>query len=458
MEFFQKLLAGYQQWDTGQWSLAVAAFAFIAYLLEKALHIFSRMHRYVFPPKLAPIPYYQVPNPEQPTPQPPALPQIHQISAAPPTTQVIGREDELLELRQHLLSTGGVKITNAGTIVQGHGGIGKSTLARYYVDKHGDEYGGILWARAAEQGKLAEDLAALAPALDLPPNTLKPLQCAQAVLAHIGADSRKWLLIYDNVTDLDTIKGLLPNSAHLIVTTREATGWDGFATLRATTLGYDTIDAPAVTLLMQTADRDTDHAGARDLAEALGGLPLALIMAGALVRAEGYEFADYQTRIADVINHAPKNIAYPDSVIGAVQLSYDGLPKDAKPIADILAWFAAEGLDAALLTDAPGGAFWEAATVDIPESVQALIADPSAVAKAMQALVDASLLIRKGRADGPHDMHRMTAAALRALQETREDPAAAYSATAILAAQYPNPLSLHLDVCRRLTPHVLALW
>ena len=42
-------------------------------------------------------------------------------------------------------------------------------------------------------------------------------------------------------------------------------------------------------------------------------------------------------------------------VIGAVKLSYDALDDDAKLVADLCAWWAPEGLDPGLISDAPGG-------------------------------------------------------------------------------------------------------
>jgi tetratricopeptide (TPR) repeat protein len=126
-------------------------------------------------------------------------------------------------------------------------------------------------------------------------------------------------------------------------------------------------------------------------------------------------------------------------------------------VAGVLAHWAPEGLTPDLLTGAPDGERWALAQQDLSDEMVALVSDPARVAAAFQALVDASLLARPGRADAAHTMHRMTAAALRALQA---EDGAARTATALLAAVYPyHPdVSSEFPLCRRLTPHVRALW
>ena len=377
-----------------------------------------------------------------------------------PAQRIQGREADLARLREKLLSSEDVSIINdqqSKSVLKGQGGVGKTTLAQHYVETYGTEYDGALWCRAETETALIDSIYELYPYLTGQPTPEERSQAAaRSLLQMLNERREKWLFVFDNAESYQAIRPLIPN-AHLIVTTREAAGWEGFATLPTDVLPYDTEGAPAVRVLMEAAGREGDAAGARDLAEDLGGLPLALVVAGALIRAEGYAFAEYRSRIADVIAQVPRNAAYPDSVIGAVKLSYDRLPEDAQAVADLLAWWAPEGLTPDLLTGAPEGGNWAAVKGELSEEMIALVSDPARVRAAFQALVDASLLARAGRADEGHAMHRMTGAALRALQG--EAPAA----TALLAAVYPGgenspAFSPQWPFCRRLTPHVRALW
>ena len=413
--------------------------------------VVSVLWRRWFPKPETPKPVYIASNPDAPE-LPDTKTPDRIIHGLPHLARAVrGREEDLEDLRRGLEDTGRAGIVNSGAVLQGQGGIGKTTLARY-----GAHYDGIFWGVAETEADLANALRGLAPQLGVSLDNLPPVEAGRAIIAAMQQDGRDWLCVYDNVTGFDVIQNLLPDT-HLIVTTRASAGWDGFSTLRADVLDYKTEDGAAVQVLMEAAGRDDDRAAARDLAEALGGLPLALVVAGALIRAEGYKFAEYQTRIADVIAQQPKNDAYPDSVIGAVKLSYDALPQDARAVAAILSFWAPEGLTPDLLTGAPEGAQWDAAKEALSEDIIVLVSDPGRVRLALQALVDASLLIREGTADDPHEMHRMTGAALRALQE---DDGAATAATLLLGARYPFDIgdSTNWPLCRRLTPHVRALW
>ena len=111
MEFIEKLLSGYGNWDAGQWSLAVAVFMAAGYVLEKTLHVFSGLWRVVFPKKIEPQAFYEVPHPDPPEPAPPP----HIRYGTPPVTghTVQGREEELAKLREGLLAQGEAARSNS---------------------------------------------------------------------------------------------------------------------------------------------------------------------------------------------------------------------------------------------------------------------------------------------------------------------------------------------------------
>lgn len=455
LDYFRTLVAGYAEWGPEHWALVLAILTYLG-IDGRSEFRFARWVLRGFRPAPKDVQHVKLVEDElEKNRKPDRI--IHGLPHL--ARAVRGREKDLEDLRLGLEDTGRAGIVNSGAVLQGQGGIGKTTLARYYVDRYGAQYDGIFWGVAETEADLANALRGLAPQLGVSLDNLPPVEAGRAIIAAMKQDGRNWLCVYDNVTGFDVIQNLLPDT-HLIVTTRPSAGWDGFSTLRADVLDYETEDGAAVQVLMEAAGREDDSAGARDLAEALGGLPLALVVAGALIRAEGFGFAEYQDRIADVIAHVPRNDAYPDSVIGAVKLSYDALPDDARAVAAILSFWAPEGLTPDLLTGAPEGRAWDTRKKDLSEDTVALVSDPGRVRLALQALVDASLLIRDGTADDPHEMHRMTGAALRALQE---DDGAATASAALLAAVYPgaenNPAhSANWPLCRRLTPHVRALW
>ncbi len=398
----------------------------------------------------------QVPETEQ-QPQP-DIPKGPRLGIPGPGRRVRGREAELADLHNALASTGEAAIVNSHTILKAHGGYGKTTLARHYVERHGESYFGILWCDAKDQGSLVQSLHKACPALGREVPAIPELPSAEAVVSALDQSGDRWLLIYDNVETYSDIKTLVPpsdSSVRLIVTTREATGFTGFAQIEIKVLDFETEDSPALTVLMDAAERDQDAAGARDLAKALGGMPLALTVAGAIAKRSGETWAEIGTQIDRVIAAAPKNETYEDSVIGAVGLSYEKLGPDARLVADLFAWWAPEGLVADLITAPPKGQNWPAVEGDVRADIVDLAKDPTRVAAAVDALQDGSLITKSDA--GGFAMHRMTAAALRAMQD---GGAVAESATALLAATFPENVHdpSNWDLCRVLTPHVRALW
>lgn len=381
----------------------------------------------------------------------------------PPGRAVVGRDEEVAELREKLMASSGgsVSLVNSGAVLRGQGGLGKSTLARRYAEVHGGAYDGVIWVEAQTRQRIIEGLVALCGHFDLDVPDTPKLQHAQAALARVAKSGQRWLFIYDNVEIYSDLKDLLPPpGAHLIVTTRQGEGWPGFDVMPLDRLGADSEDAPAVSLLMREAGRTDGAAEARALAEDLGGLPLALVVAGGLIRSTGESFSAYRERLAEILGHTPDNESYPTSVLGAVQMSYEQLSDDARLVADLCAWWAADGLEPALLTDAPDGWAWENRAEDIPEAIQSLARDGVRVRAAFAALTGRSLL---ESGDGAWSMHRMTSASLRHLQKDREDGATAEAAAAILATVYPGGergvnFSESWPLCARLTPHVRALW
>ena len=452
------ILAAISEFGITEWGFIIAVLTYLGVDRGSGWKITKYVFRGFKAAPIEPTPVFFAPDPNsvpQITPDPSRI----SIGVPPLERAVVGREDDLKKLREGLLEKDAAAVFSSGAVVKGGGGIGKSTLARYYVGEFGVKYGGVFWGVAESEGQLANALMALAPEFEVNIAGMAPLAAAQAAISKVNQDRRDWLFVFDNASDYAAIKNLLPD-CHLIVTTREFAGWEGFARLDTQALGFDTTDGPAVALLMEVAGRDDDGPAAQELAEALGGLPLALVMAGMLVREEKSGFSNYLTRINDVIAKAPKNQAYADSVIGAVTLSYDRLSADAQLVADIFAWWDADGLTPELLTGAPAGEQWAVAEDSLSPEVIALVSDAGRVRAVVQGLCDASLLGRESDADGPHGLHRMSAAALRAMQLQRGAAQAGTAAVELLAAVYPYDadISSFWPLCRRLTPHVAALW
>ncbi len=443
-------------------AFALAAILFATGILQKLVSGFFGVFRYFKKKPQEPLPVHIVNAVQQhQEPPPPAKAGFINLPAG---RAVVGRDEAVAELRSRLIAAddSAVALTNSGAVLRGQGGLGKSTLARRYAEVHGGDYDGVIWVEALTRQGIIGGLVRLRHLLGLDRVKAPKLADAQEVIDAIAASGQSWLFIYDNVEAYADLKGLSPpKGAHLIVTTRQGEGWPGFEVMPLERLDFGTETSPAVTLLMEEAGRKEGAAEARELAEELGGLPLALVVAGSLIRSTGEGFAAYRERLSEILGHAPANEDYPTSVLGAVQLSYDQLSEDARIVANLCAWWAADGLEPALLTEAPDGWRWEKRREEIPETIQSLAADPGRVRAGFAELTSRSLM---ESGEGHWPMHRMTAAALRHLQAERDDEDTARAAAALLAAVYPGGAQRDVNnskewpLCARLTPHVRALW
>ncbi len=196
--------------------------------------------------------------------------------------QVIGREGALLQVHKQLNEGRRTAIGQAASF-QGLGGLGKTQLAVEYAYRYQDEYPkGVIWITAdedidAQLIRLVDKAGWLAPQsehkdkLDVARNRLRSYSDC--------------LIVFDNLEKLESIREYLPlpeASPHLLVTTRHE-----FAEFPPVPL--ELLDEElSFKLLIQEAGRSPETAdeeqAARAIARELGGLPLALELAGAYLR------------------------------------------------------------------------------------------------------------------------------------------------------------------------------
>jgi tetratricopeptide (TPR) repeat protein len=204
----------------------------------------------------------------------------------------IGRERELAELDRSLRADAHAVVTQA---ITGLGGVGKSQLAARYAHARADEYEIVAWIHA-EDGGIA-DLAALGVELGIGVGERAPAEIVQATVQWLTETDRSWLLILDNVSSAEQLERVRPQgrAGRVLVTSRDRT-------LRryGRLVAVDVFDPEtAATYLTERADRPADAASARELAVALGCLPLALSHAAAYCQF-GVSFRDYLAMLTEL--------------------------------------------------------------------------------------------------------------------------------------------------------------
>lgn len=192
-----------------------------------------------------------------------------------------GRDEMVKDLLRRMAGGGNLALS-----AEGQGGVGKTALAvalahhRKVLAHFSD---GVLWAGLGPQGDVMSALAAWGDALALDVSGLaEPTARRQAVRDAIG--QRRLLLVIDDVWDIESAETLRcrgPNCCHLL-TTRDKNIARAFAGPKQS-LSVPTLeDSPAYNLLCNMAPEacQADPATTRALAQAVGGLPLALELLG----------------------------------------------------------------------------------------------------------------------------------------------------------------------------------
>ncbi len=217
---------------------------------------------------------------------PPAAPIFVGVPLLPPF--LVGRERELAELRHALgvdVTSGDAQIRVALSAAHGMGGVGKTALATaiaYDEQVLRRYWDGVLWAGIGFCPKPDDILSLWASGLGIDVSSWPTLERVSRIQASIGG--RPFLIILDDVWQIEVAQ-MLANVAGvncgLLLTTRDQVIARTFAPQTheyVRELGED----EAVQLLSQLCPEAAavDAAAVRRLAQAVGGLPLALKLVG----------------------------------------------------------------------------------------------------------------------------------------------------------------------------------
>ena len=254
-----------------------------------------------------------------------------------------GREELLDRIYKALHNEKSATPTQA---ISGLGGIGKTQTALEYAYRYQEYYQTILWLKADSREQILTDINAIAQLLSLPARPEQEQSILFTAFRRWLQENQDWLLILDNVDDLNVIKDLLPRrgQGHILITTRiHTTGTiaqrieiekmnmqEGAHFLLRRVKILD-LDQP----FEQASEQDRQRA--REIAKLMDGLPLALDQAAAYIDEtqcglDGY-IALFQKRQTKLLERRGKNVLdHPDPVATTWSLSFENVQR-ANPMA-----------------------------------------------------------------------------------------------------------------------------
>ncbi len=203
----------------------------------------------------------------------------------------LGRDDTLQKIDAALNSDPG-----RGAIASLHGlrGVGKTTVAAAYAERHRGDYRATWWIRAQTPDTLRAGLVSLGVSLGWVAADEKGEPALEAVRWRLRDDGEGLLLIYDNATDLESLRPYLPlGGLARIIITSNADDWRKIAVAIEVRAWPQAVGA---NYLVARTEGGAERKEAEALSGTLGGLPLAHEQAAAYCERLHVSLAAYRTR------------------------------------------------------------------------------------------------------------------------------------------------------------------
>ncbi|WP_030381199.1 MULTISPECIES: tetratricopeptide repeat protein [unclassified Streptomyces] len=259
-----------------------------------------------------------------------------------PDPEFLGRAHELRELRADIARAGldtlsGRKAPRARVLlIAGRPGQGRTALAEELLRRVADDYeDGVLRARLSEPDGTPVPTERTARQLLTALGRPVPPGAGEDELSELLREAlgeRRVLLLLDDAAGAEQVDALLPDSPDCLVVAVSRGPLTGISDVRPCTVGgLDTASAVALLTRRTGAVRITvDPRAAEQLAEACGGQPAALVLAG------GWLAARPKAAVADVTRHLNADTEGGAPLAKVFRLAYAGLPAGARRMLRLL--------------------------------------------------------------------------------------------------------------------------
>lgn len=296
------------------------------------------------------------------------------------------------------------------SVLHGTGGMGKTQIALQYKLLHAHEYELVWWVNAHEdrygQGEqIMGSFQALGRRLGIPsviPENQKQYRGDVIGALQSGTPYRRWLLIFDDVTNPEILGQFIPEGAGHVIVTSQHREWQSLlgtagievkAFLRDDTIAF--LRGGRVEELAPDSDDEGDavrHAKADRLADTFGDMPLAAEIAASYLQQKPPPTVD---QYIEKFENDPQDAmgqpadTYTDKRVATTwKLSLERLSAEARSLFDLLTFFGPAPIAEEILRIPPG---WEP-KVELLEPLRQVLTSPEALNAAERELYRFSLI------------------------------------------------------------------
>lgn len=261
--------------------------------------------------------------------------------------------------------------------IYGIGGAGKTLVALQYAYRAYERqtFDVVLWISADSHVRMIQDYLAIAQHLELIPTVSRPADPTEAmtkVKAWLADRSKSvipnsatilkylecsWLVIFDNADDLATLSHGWPGGflGSILITTRDysAASHPASEGLQVRPFEVQAGTEAFLHMLGSGYEGDKNAELAREITEAVGGLPLALNQVSTYIRSQRTALEEfvplYKRRQRKIHEKRPEGFDSALTVATVWNIALQKLSGDSATLQKLLAFFEPDGIDEALL-------------------------------------------------------------------------------------------------------------
>lgn len=378
-----------------------------------------------------------------------------------------GRQ-EILQTLHTLLPATQLATSTQVIALAGLWGIGKTQIAIEYAYRHVAEYTAIFWIEAGMMESIVSSMLDIAKLLELPVKQKADQQSIITAIRHWLATHSRWLLIWDNLDDLELPWHLsfpTRQGSTLITTRRQTFGTRArglilgpmepeegmlFVLRRAKVLELEATNKHMRELAKR---RPGEFEVAAKLCTIMGGLPLALDQVGAYIDETGCDLLNYlqlyqkqNTHLLDQRGIMRQD--YPHSVTATFLLAYTRVKHEQEMAADVLS------ICTFMHPEAIPEEFFMIGAKHL--GLELAASNPSQFDQAISVLRNLSLL-QRDPTNHTFSIHCLVQAALQGSMDEQERAEWVKRINAALNGAFPETFEDRWKQGERLLPHILAL-